>query len=100
MWVLLLPLPWFFLGLFAARLRRQGGPGCFIFVGVLGWPQAELLRAFGLTPAWAWAISLAVMVVCPVIGYWLGMRLFDGRTGRQESGDRGQNDGNGSAGPQ
>ncbi len=75
MWALLLPLPWFFLGLFAARVRRRGQRGCFILVGVFGWPQAQLLQKLGVGSVAAWAISLGLMIIFPIIGYLLGMRL-------------------------
>jgi hypothetical protein len=80
MLALVLPLPWLLVGLFAARLRTRGQPGCFIFVGVFGWPQAYLLQRLGLSVAAAWALSLALMIVCPLLGYLLGMRLFNRRT--------------------
>jgi hypothetical protein len=78
MWAVLLPLPWVLVGLFAARLRRRQGGGCFLLVGVFGWPQAVLLQRLGVSPGAAWGISIAIMVLCPLIGYRLGMRLFGG----------------------
>lgn len=76
MWAFLLPLPWFLLGLFAAGLWRRGKPGCIFIGGVFAWPQAALLGKLGIGPATAWGVSLALMVLCPVIGYLVGLRLF------------------------
>jgi hypothetical protein len=76
MWALLLPLPWFLVGLFAGGLRRRGKPGCLFIGGVFVWPQAALLEGLGIGPALAWGLSLGIMVLCPVLGYLLGLRLF------------------------
>jgi hypothetical protein len=76
MWVLLLPLPWLLLGLCAAGLRRRGKPGCLFVGGVFVWPQARLLEALDISVGTAWLISLAIMAVCPIIGYLLGLHLL------------------------
>jgi len=92
MWALLLPLPWFLLGLLAASVRRRGRPGRFVLVGVFGWPQAQLLQAMGLDTAAAWGLSLAIMIACPLLGYLLGMRLVDRRPENDGGGDPGAPD--------
>jgi len=75
MWVLLLPLPWLLIGALAAGWRRRRGPGC-VLVGVLLWPQSRVLEGVGISPWAAWGISLAVILIFPVVGYWLGLRLW------------------------
>jgi hypothetical protein len=83
MWALLLPLPWFLAGLLAAGMWRRGKPGCVFFAGIFVWPQARLLAALGIGIAEAWVLSLAVMAICPIVGYLVGLRLFppDGKGG-------------------
>lgn len=76
MWLLLLPLPWFLMGLLAAGTRRRGGPGCFFIGGIFIWPQAQLLERIGLSTIEAWLIALALMIIFPILGYLLGMRLL------------------------
>ncbi len=75
MWLVLLPLPWLLMGLLAAGFRRRGGPGCVFVGGVFVWPQAALLQRVGLAPGTAWLLAGALMVIFPLLGYLLGMRL-------------------------
>ncbi len=79
MWALLLPLPWFLLGVLAAGLWRRGKPGCIFVGGVFVWPQAALLEKLGIGLGLAWGLSLALMIVCPLVGYLVGLRLFPPR---------------------
>ena len=76
MWLLLLPLPWLLMGLLAAGIRRHGRPGCVFIGGVFIWPQAALLHKMGVSVGLAWAAALALMIIFPIVGYLLGMKLF------------------------
>jgi len=59
-----------------AGFRGRGGTGCAFIGGVFVWPQAELLQRVGISSGLAWLIALALMVIFPIVGYLLGMRLF------------------------
>ena len=81
MWLVLLPLPWLLMGLLAADIRRPGRPGCVFIGAVFIWPQVALLHRLGISLGLAWAAALALMVIFPILGYLLGMRLFPPSTG-------------------
>jgi len=81
MLAIILPLAGFLVALFVGRWRRRGGRSPVVVVGgvLLIGPQAQLLQRVGLSPAEAWLVALATMVLVPLVGYLLGFRLWDRR---------------------